>query len=332
MASFSVVIPLYNKEHTIERAIRSVVNQTIRDFEIIVVNDGSTDSGPQVVEGIRDTRIRLIQQYNRGVSVARNRGIAEARFNLVAFLDADDEWKPEFLETIMGLRRNFPQADVFATSCVFCAGNRVFQSPRIRRIPEYPWEGILEDYFEIAAISDPPIYSSAVAVTKPAISSVGGFPVGVTDGEDLLTWARLAAKYSIAYSTSQCAVFWIPQHLDDRPGRNDYTDDVVGRSLWRLLEDVDPSMKRGLRDYIFRWYKSTSSILLELGKQDLARREIQQAFRCRKLSPKMWVYLVCSVVPPPISRHLVRHMLTGWRTLHRLSCWKSCFKRGRSIE
>ena len=89
----SVVIPLYNKEKQIKRTIQSVLTQTFQDFEIVIVNDGSTDNSTIEVEKIKDSRIRLIHQENAGVSAARNKGIEEAKYELIALLDADDEWK-----------------------------------------------------------------------------------------------------------------------------------------------------------------------------------------------------------------------------------------------
>ena len=99
----SVVIPLYNKEKQVAHTLQSVLRQTFQDFEIVIVDDGSTDHSVEEVEKVRDTRIRLVHQQNAGVSAARNRGISEAKYDLIAFLDADDEWKPEYLETQYGL-------------------------------------------------------------------------------------------------------------------------------------------------------------------------------------------------------------------------------------
>jgi glycosyltransferase involved in cell wall biosynthesis len=183
----SIVIPLYNKEIEVSRAIKSVLNQTVQDFELIVVNDGSTDKGPDVVRAINDPRIRMINEENGGVSAARNRGIKETRSELIAFLDADDEWMPSFLETIFRLRRNYPSCSVFATNYLYGHINGSFTPPIIRELPGFPWEGIFKNYFKVASKSNPPIWSSAVALTKKAITSIGGFPVGITFGEDLLT-------------------------------------------------------------------------------------------------------------------------------------------------
>jgi len=206
--TISVIIPLYNKEADVERAINSVLSQTIENFEVIVVNDGSTDKSPFIVRAINDSRIRIIDQKNAGVSAARNRGIQEAQADLIAFLDADDEWKPSFLETILDLRERYPECKVFASNYLYREPNGNSRLPIIRGLPPHPWNGIIEDYFKVAAKSDPPLWTSAVAVSKDAIQSVGMFPVGVTSGEDLLTWARLACRYNIAYSTQVGAVFW----------------------------------------------------------------------------------------------------------------------------
>lgn len=112
---FSVVIPLYNKAHTIERTLRSVFAQTYQKFEVIVINDGSTDGGEEIVEKIEDQRIRLISQENLGVSAARNRGIRESKYEWIAFLDGDDEWMPTFLEKIADTTWRYPSERIFGT-------------------------------------------------------------------------------------------------------------------------------------------------------------------------------------------------------------------------
>ena len=132
----SVVIPLLNKASHISRALDSVFAQTVQDFEIIVVEGGSTDNSPEIVRGFRDPRIRLILQDKKrpGVSAARNIGIHESRSEFIAFLDADDEWRPRFLETIIRLRQRFPDAGLYATS--YCLGYRSHMvHPKVQGIP-----------------------------------------------------------------------------------------------------------------------------------------------------------------------------------------------------
>lgn len=111
MPDISVIIPLFNKESYIKRAIRSVISQTHPANEIIVVDDGSTDNGPAIVSAIEDHRIKLLSEENAGVSSARNHGISHAKGDVVAFLDADDEWHPNFLEVIGRLIALFPMRD-----------------------------------------------------------------------------------------------------------------------------------------------------------------------------------------------------------------------------
>jgi glycosyltransferase involved in cell wall biosynthesis len=97
MAEVDIIIPLYNKADYVCRAIDSILRQTVRDWHLIVVDDGSSDNGPDIVRNIKDSRIDLIQQSNQGPGAARNAGIARANSNYLAFLDADDEWCPCYL-------------------------------------------------------------------------------------------------------------------------------------------------------------------------------------------------------------------------------------------
>ncbi len=99
---------MYNKDKHISRCIKSILNQTYQKFEVIVVNDGSTDQSLKVVEGFEDTRIRIINQKNQGVSSARNAGILNSKYDNIAFLDADDFWEEKFLDNINFLIEKYP--------------------------------------------------------------------------------------------------------------------------------------------------------------------------------------------------------------------------------
>jgi glycosyltransferase involved in cell wall biosynthesis len=208
MPLVSVVIPLYNKELHIGRTIKSVLTQTISNFEIIIVDDGSTDKGVEIVKSFTDPRIRLIQQENAGVSAARNKGIQEAKSDLIAFLDADDKWMPTFLETIISLRRKYPKAGIYATSYSWFDSNKVI-IPKHHGIPSAPWEGIIENYFSIVSKRSLPFSSSSIAIPKKILLEIGMFQSGLWKGEDQDVWGKIALKYQIAYSSTVGSIYYL---------------------------------------------------------------------------------------------------------------------------
>jgi len=306
VVTVSVIITLYNKQNEVSRSIKSILAQTFTDFEVIVVNDGSTDKGPEIVKAINDARIRIIDQPKAGVSAARNRGISEAQADLIAFLDADDEWEPDFLETIIHLRNTFLSCDVFATNYSVRRANNYSRPTIVRGLPNEFREGILTDYFKIASQSNPPLCSSAIAVTKKAIQSVGGFPVGVTSGEDLLTWAKLAVRYDIAYTMEPKAYFWDPVELSDRPRRIPDERDIVGRELEVLLNTDIGAKSKGLNDYVALWYRMRASIYIRLGRRWSALKEIQKAAFFSGVNLKLFAYSVLAVLPKRLFINLLK--------------------------
>jgi len=207
MPLFSVVIPLYNKEPHIKRAINSVLAQKIQDFEIIVVDDGSTDNSVEVVNDFKDQRIRLIKQKNAGVSVARNKGIKESKSDHIAFLDADDEWTPCFLETLLRLRVKYPEAGAYATAYEKCDENGNKLKPSYKKIPPSPWEGLLQSYFLATVLGEMPIATSAICIPKRILLEFEGFQEGIWMWEDSTLWGRIAIKYKISFSQEIGAIY-----------------------------------------------------------------------------------------------------------------------------
>jgi glycosyltransferase involved in cell wall biosynthesis len=112
MPLISVIIPAFNASKTIQETIESVLNQTFTDFELIVINDGSQDATLEVVDRIRDHRLKVFSYPNAGVSATRNRGLAKATGEFISFLDADDLWTPDKLEAQLKALQANPQADV----------------------------------------------------------------------------------------------------------------------------------------------------------------------------------------------------------------------------
>lgn len=208
MVKISVVIPLYNKEPHIKKTLNSVINQTIQDFEIIVVDDGSTDKSIQIVKNLDNSKIRLITQENSGVSMARNRGISASKSELIAFLDADDEWKPNYLETILRLRASYPCAGLYATSIKneFIENVVTNLNEELRKL--VPKEGLLLSYFKIYKSGNALFGTCSVTVPRKIFSEIGGFQAGFWWGEDIDMWGRIALKYPIAYSSKVCAIYY----------------------------------------------------------------------------------------------------------------------------
>lgn len=292
----SVVIPLYNKEHSIRHTLEAVLEQTYQYFEIVVVNDGSTDNSVSEVEKVNDQRIRIITQENAGVSAARNRGIEEAKYDLIAFLDADDEWKPTYLETQMALAEKYPQCNVFATNYEFRDTESNVRPTIIRRLPFSDKDGVLTNYFEVASHSHPPMWTSAIMVRKTAITEIGGFPVGIAAGEDLLTWARLAVRNEIAYSKKALAVFVKDTFVfNTKPRRRPADEDVVAQEL-NKLKKAFPKTK-GVKNYISHWHKMRCAIYYQLGEKKNSIREALKALKHAPLNYKLYAYILLNVVP-----------------------------------
>ncbi len=209
LPKISIIIPLYNREKTIERAIRSVFKQNFsKEYEIIIIDDGSTDDSVSLVNSLRSSKIRLIQQENSGVSAARNRGIREAKSALIAFLDSDDEWKPCFLSIIWRMTKNFPEAGAYATGYYlkYPDGNTV--QAQIKTSITEKNGGILEDYFACVSSGNGPIFASAVCIPKKVFKNLGGFPEQTSLNEDLQMWIKIALTYPIAFSPLPAAIYY----------------------------------------------------------------------------------------------------------------------------
>jgi glycosyltransferase involved in cell wall biosynthesis len=279
----SVIIPLYNKRDSIQRVLKSVLDQTLQPEEIIVVNDGSTDGSENLVKEINSPLIHLLNQKNQGVSVARNNGIREARGEWIGFIDADDEWMPDYLRTLQNLSDKYPECDVLGTKYLLQKSDGQRREIIVNRLPFYSQDGIFPDYFRISSISHPPLWTSAVAVKKSAIESIGGFPEGIHSGEDLLTWAKLAANFKIAYSLRPLSVFI----LDDRITRTPQLPDRVDAEL-KLLYTT--TRIRDIKKYISFWHKMRAKSYVELGQEKYALTEIFLSARWNLFS-KAWFFL-----------------------------------------
>ena len=301
----SIVIPLYNKAKTIEDTLRSILKQTYNDFEIIIVDDGSTDNSLKIVSGIIDPRIKVYTQNNQGVSAARNFGVKMASQHFIAFLDADDEWDADYLETQIKLIQTFPEASVFGTNYRFKDSIGNISNTILRHIYLDKKSGIITNYFDVASCSHVPIWSSAVVIRKAALDSIGGFPIGVKSGEDLLTWARLAVKYKIAYYIEPKATYNLEEgyNMSSQPVRRQDNGDPVGKSLLSLYK-ANQNIPF-FRQYISHWHKMRASVAVRFGE---CVETLSESFKALYYNPKNYKvlpFLILSLCPAPLRRKLI---------------------------
>ena len=291
----SVVIPLFNKCESIKRTLLSLTTQTFKDFEIVIVDDGSTDKSAEIVHSFNDSRIRLISQLNSGVSVARNSGIKEAKGEFVAFLDADDEWRPNYLEKVNFLIEKYPECNIISTDYIQRDVHGREIQTKVKGIKWNGLHGILDNYFEVASQSNPPLWTSAVTIRKKALEEIGGFPVGIKSGEDLLTWARLACRNKIAYSRRPLAIFNIEGYsVKEKPKRVPPEVDIVGEELVKLRNEFHPE---GMVKYISFWHRMRSSIYMRLGMRRKSIREALIGLRYNPLNYKLYVFIILNFLP-----------------------------------
>lgn len=197
---FSIIIPLYNKEQSITNTLKSVLKQTFTDFEIIIVNDGSTDKSVAKVDAFKDGRIRLIHQENEGVSSARNKGIKKAKYEWIAFLDADDIWLENHLSCLKEMITTFKNHKAFCTSYTKLDGFLRCEDFSLDTIK------IVEDYFE-EVIKYHFFWTGVVCIHKSVFQEVGYFNTQLSRGEDLELWMRIGRVYSIIWSNCLTAIY-----------------------------------------------------------------------------------------------------------------------------
>jgi glycosyltransferase involved in cell wall biosynthesis len=198
MPFFSVIIPLYNKDKYVENTLKSILNQTFTDYEIIIINDCSTDKSVEKVKPFLSANIKLIEHTeNKGLSAARNTGIHNASAEYITFLDADDLWKPHFLETIHKLILNFPEACIFATNYEEIYNSKVAN-------PHNHAENLTKDSFQIIDFFKynlgQGIYNhGSVCFHKKVYQTVGFYDENIDFSEDIDFNIRANAAFKLAF-------------------------------------------------------------------------------------------------------------------------------------
>lgn len=301
---FSVIIPLYNKARYVAKAIGSVLSQTFNDYELVIVDDGSTDQSAEIALQIIETHenCRLINQANAGVSVARNNGVAVSDGEFLCFLDADDWWEPTFLEEMTKLIAEFPDAGIYGTN--YTIVNETKRKTRVAKIGvDKGFEKGYINYCQVyAKTMYMPLWTGAVCIPRMVFEEMQGFPKGIKLGEDFLLWIKVALKYKVLF---------LNKHLSY------YNQDVEGvnrgvgllhmpenHMLWNLdflseEEKKNSDLKQlidNLRTYELMSY-CLSRQFRDKARQELAKVDwAQQPNRMRKLYKMPLFVLYCRAV------------------------------------
>lgn len=233
---FSVIIPLYNKAPYVGKALQSVLDQTFTDYEIIVVDDGSTDESARVAGEVLSKAAvdcQLVRQENVGVSAARNNGVARSKGDYVCFLDADDWWAPSFLAEMSALIDEYPDAGIYGTGYIIV--NETKRKTRVAPLGLDP--GFEQGYINYCQVYAKtlamPLTSISVAVPRRVFDEMNGFPTGIKLGEDFLLWIRIALKYQVAFLNRPLAYY--NQDADAQWRAVGHLHGPEGHMLWNLV-------------------------------------------------------------------------------------------------
>lgn len=294
MAYFSVIMPLYNKASYVRKAVESVTAQTYKDWELVVVDDGSIDGGGEIIKFIKDSRIRLVRQDNAGVSAARNRGVAETTSPYICFLDADDWWEPSFLEEMAQLMERHPNAGIYGT------GYWIVKNGKKRLAPIGVDEGFTEgeiNYCQVYAKTlCMPLTSISVCIPREVFDESGGFPLGITLGEDFMLWLCIALTHKTVLLNQLLANY--NQDVDIAYRGTHHLHPPMQNMLWQLgkyepLEKTNPDYKQlidNLRTY------SLMNYLLDKQYRNAARVELAKVDWSRQPSKTYWLYKLPIVI------------------------------------
>ena len=266
---FSVIIPLYNKEGYIESTINSVINQTFKDFEIIIIDDGSNDNSLEISSSIQDDRIIILKQENAGASIARNNGIAKSKGKYIALLDSDDYWKENHLSELKKLIDQFPDVGLYCTNYEVKRHKNTITPASFNFT--YPKGCIqIENFFE-ANIMDCIPTSSSVAFLKKYFNTLGCYNISIPSGQDTDLWIRFGLNYNIAFNPKVTMLY------------NNYDNSSLSKSKYNLerhqfinqyqdIEKANISLKLYLASFEARnawqprnqlkWYPKISSQLI----------------------------------------------------------------------
>jgi glycosyltransferase involved in cell wall biosynthesis len=277
--------------------VESVLAQTESNWELIIVDDGSTDGSARVVDNYHDSRIKLVREKNSGVSVARNVGARLAKSEFVCFIDADDFWTSNHLADLREAMERYPACVFWSTAYWLIRDDA---PPRIVRFPvkEQNRVCVVDDYFQWANEFEQPVHSSAVMIRKSVLFSVGGFPADIDSGEDLVTWAKLGCAGPLGF-VGRPSAFYVAAPISRQKRssvlRRPQCPDPVAVLLKQLLTTYRQPWS--LKRYISNWHRIRAMSFLELNERRSAIRELTLAIRGNNLCRRDLISLMLLILP-----------------------------------
>ena len=286
---FSVIVPLYNKAPYIKKALGSVMEQTIKDYEIIVVDDGSTDDSLGIAKDVLEEsklNYQLIPQENAGVSTARNNGVAVSHGDYLCFLDADDWWAPTFLERMDWLIKEYPEARIYGTNYYYVKNGRQSVSVTTTETGYINYCSVYAEKLQM------PLWTGATCLSRDVFAEMGGFNPQLKLGEDFCLWIKVVLKYKVAFLNE--ALSYYNQDSDPVWRLVGKLHDPKVHMLWNLqdleaIEATNPDYKKlidSLRVYsLFPYYLSNQY-------RDEAKKELAKVDWDKQPKKERFVYLL----------------------------------------
>ncbi len=238
---FSVVIAVYNKEKYIAQTLQSALAQTFTDFEIIILNDGSTDNSEAEILKFTDARIQYFSEENMGAAAGRNYVINKAKGEFIALLDADDYWFPFYLEEQLKAILKFPKEFVFATATSLRKNNKTFENKYSINANEFKIDRY--NYFEGSLINSL-LHSSSTAVKSEVFKDVGLYNPNIKSGEDTDLYIRMGLQFDIVFNPKVCAIYITRENSLFQTTKN--TDDRASFENYETFETSNKPLKKFL--------------------------------------------------------------------------------------
>lgn len=301
---FSIIIPLYNKAPYVEKAIQSVLTQTYEEFELIVIDDGSNDGSLEKIQKFKSAKVQIVSQENQGVSITRNNGVKLAKYDYIAFLDADDWWESTFLQEMKKVIEKYPNAGIYGSN-YYKVKNNKFIPAKIG--VEDSFESGVINYFRVYSTTLwMPLTSISVVIPKEVFVYENGFNSSLKLGEDFDLWIRIAQKYPVVFINKLLAYYNQDVDVSKR---------AVGEKFYKPDEHMlfsDYSTFSNNNDFIFLFQRLALYGLLPyyLNKKNTSEvNHILQSIDWKKHEKKYYLYY--KIVPRVILNRYLSILKVG---------------------